>query len=96
MSAFSQPGCYGAWTDHLGSWLHIRYDTAPCTAFGGTISRSLFRSANRVVLILVVGFAYGVPCGLPRAFLQSINPARASPGRWSKIPSACCVSAFIG
>ena len=43
---------------------------------------------------MVVGFAYGVPFGLPRAFVLSINPARASPARWSKIPSACCVSAL--
>ena len=35
----------------------------------------------------VVGLAYGVPFGLPRAFLPSINPARSSHARWSKIPS---------
>ena len=42
----------------------------------------------------MVGFAYGVPFGLPRAFVPYINPARASPARWSRIPSACCVSAL--
>ena len=43
-----------------------------------------------------LGFAYGVPFGLPHAFLPSINPSRASPARWSKIPSACGGSACVG
>ena len=38
-SALSQPACYWARTDHLGSRLHIRHDTVLCTAFGGHNSR---------------------------------------------------------
>ena len=87
----SQPVCYGARTDHLGSWLHIQYDTALCTAFGGTISSRWSRSANRVVQTWVVGFAMEtprvrffcllafVPCFLLRVFRFSFLSFRFFP-----------------
>ena len=56
--------------------LHFRYDTDLCTAFGGIISRRSFRSANRVVHILVVSLACRVPFDVPRALLTSEFPPR--------------------
>ena len=54
-SSLSQPACYWARTDNLGSRLRIRYDAVLCKEFGEHNSRCCFRSANRVVQNLVVG-----------------------------------------